>query len=180
MQAYRLIPHPAHPSTAVTSVEAKVGGDDPNWLQLRWRIEGSSKLLLPPITGKLRADDLWQATCLELFVKPEGGHAYSEWNLSPSRRWAAYDFASYREGMCNRDVSRTPDCVMRPGSIFAIFDAAIPRSELPQEPCAIGLSAVIEEEGGQKSYWALAHPSGKADFHHAACFAATLDPRGVA
>jgi hypothetical protein len=30
---------------------------------------------------------------------------------------------------------------------------------------------VIEETNGNKSYWALAHPPGKADFHHADCFA---------
>ena len=38
----------------------------------------------------------------------------------------------------------------------------------------VGLSVVIEELGGTKSYWALAHPPGKPDFHHPACFAATL------
>jgi hypothetical protein len=38
----------------------------------------------------------------------------------------------------------------------------------------IGLSAVIEEKNGMKSYWALAHPAGKPDFHHPACFAAEL------
>ncbi len=40
--------------------------------------------------------------------------------------------------------------------------------------CEIGISAVIEETDGTKSYWALAHPPGKPDFHHPACFAATL------
>src|ERR1700731_13306 len=35
----------------------------------------------------------------------------------------------------------------------------------------IGLAAVIEETSGHKSYWALAHPPGKADFHHSDSFA---------
>jgi hypothetical protein len=35
----------------------------------------------------------------------------------------------------------------------------------------IGLAAAIEETSGHKSYWALAHPPGKADFHHSDCFA---------
>jgi hypothetical protein len=30
----------------------------------------------------------------------------------------------------------------------------------------IGLAAVIEDTSGHKSYWALVHPPGKADFHH--------------
>jgi hypothetical protein len=40
---------------------------------------------------------------------------------------------------------------------------------------ALGLSAILEEKGGTKSYWALAHPSGdKPDFHAPDCFAASL------
>lgn len=42
--------------------------------------------------------------------------------------------------------------------------------------CDVGISAVIEELDGTKSYWALAHPPGKPDFHHPACFAGQLTP----
>jgi hypothetical protein len=42
----------------------------------------------------------------------------------------------------------------------------------------LGLSAVIEEANGRKSYWALAHPPGKADFHHSDCFAYKLPAVG--
>jgi len=38
----------------------------------------------------------------------------------------------------------------------------------------LGLSAVIEETSGRKSYWALAHPPGKPDFHHTDSFALEL------
>jgi hypothetical protein len=39
----------------------------------------------------------------------------------------------------------------------------------------LGLSAVLEETDGIKSYWALAHPNAeKPDFHDSACFAAHL------
>jgi hypothetical protein len=46
--------------------------------------------------------------------------------------------------------------------------------ELPAVAWRLGLAAVIEERDGSKSYWALAHPPGKADFHHADCFAHEL------
>lgn len=36
------------------------------------------------------------------------------------------------------------------------------------------ISAVIEETDGTKSYWALAHPPGRPDFHHSDCFALEL------
>jgi hypothetical protein len=81
--------------------------------------------------------------------------------------------------MTDRPMDREPSCTMRQGSNFAIFDAAIPAAGLPAVPWTFGFSAVIEEEGGMVSYWALNHPDGDPDFHHPACFAATLEaPRG--
>ena len=41
---------------------------------------------------------------------------------------------------------------------------------------AMNLTAVIEEAGGVKSYWALAHPDGPPDFHNRDCFIAHLPP----
>ena len=164
----------------MTAIESRVTGIDPNWLRLRWRIEGAGKLVVPRFAGKGRADGLWKTTCFEAFLRPEGGESYVELNFSPSERWAAYDFASYREGMTEREFSREPNCTMRVGSNFAIFDVAVPMGGLPPLPCELGLAAVIEEEGGVLSYWALAHPPGKPDFHHPACFAARLEPPAAA
>lgn len=149
-------------------------GADANWLRLRWRIDGSQALVVPAFAGKGRADELWRTTCFELFLMPGQGPAYCEFNLSPSERWAAYDFTGYREGMAERPVEREPQGTMWLGSSFAIFDAAIPLSALPYAECRANLTAAIEEEGGVKSFWALAHGPGKPDFHDPACFVATL------
>jgi hypothetical protein len=43
-----------------------------------------------------------------------------------------------------------------------------------------GLSAVIADKDGRTAYWALAHPPGKADFHHKDCFALQLEARSAA
>ncbi|MGZ3234468.1 MAG: DOMON-like domain-containing protein [Croceibacterium sp.] len=169
-----LIQNSAYPPREVTSVTARVLGADDFWLQLRWRIDGAQVLIVPAFAGRGRADELWQTTCFELFLMPEGGNAYCELNLSPSERWAAYDFSGYREGMSERAVEREPQGTLRLGSSFAIFDAAIPLSALPAGDCRMNVTAVIEEQGGVKSYWALAHPADKPDFHDPACFVATL------
>ncbi len=174
MQTHQLSAHPAHPPARVTGIEARVIGFDADWLRVRWRIDGAQALVIPPFAGRGRADELWTTTCFELFLRPPGGDAYVELNLSPSERWAAYDFTAYRSGMAGRPASREPDCTMRQGSNFAIFDAAIPRDVLPDLPVAASFTAVIEEQGGVKSYWALAHPADKPDFHDPACFVAEL------
>ena len=180
MQTHLLVPHPDHPAAVASRVEARIIGADASWLRVRWRIEGAQALLVPPFDGKGRADGLWQTTCFELFLKPRGVDAYLEVNLSPSERWDAYDFAAYRWDQQERPFPREPECTMRQGSSFAIFDAAIPVAGLPDDDCAMGMSAVIEEQGGVKSYWAIAHPDGAPDFHAAACFAAELAaPRGA-
>jgi hypothetical protein len=171
---HALLAHPDHPPLEVSAIEARIIGRDGNWLRVRWRVEGAQRLVVPPFAGRGRADELWQATCFELFLRPDGGAPYLEINLSPSERWNAYDFEAYRWGMAERPFPREPECTLRLGSSFAIFDAAIPAAALPEAECAMGLSAVIEEQGGVKSYWALAHPDAKPDFHAPACFAATL------
>lgn len=174
MQTYPLAAHPDHPAREVAKVEARIIGHDANWLRVRWRIDGAQSLVVPTFSGKGRADGLWQTTCFEVFLRPEGGESYVEINLSPSERWNAYDFEAYRSAMVERPFPREPECALRLGSSFAIFDATIPAAGLPASECAMGLAAVIEELGGAKSYWALAHPEAKPDFHAPACFAAVL------
>ena len=155
-------------------MEARVTSMAKDWLRLRWRIDGCGKLVVPPFAGKGRADGLWKTTCFELFLRAPGAETYVELNLSPSERWAACEFSGYRAGMAERPFPREPECTMRLGQSLAIFDVAVPVAGLPPRPWAYGFSAVIEEEGGIISYWALAHTPGKPDFHHPACFAATL------
>lgn len=162
--------HPAHPPALVRSIETRIIGFDATWLRVRWKILGAGKLIVPPFAGKGRADELWQTTCFELFLQPPGGTPYVEVNLSPSERWNVYDFSGRREGMGERPMPREPECTMRLGTDMAIFDAAIPASGLPVRPWRCGFAAVIEEQGGTKSYWALAHASSAPDFHDPSCF----------
>jgi hypothetical protein len=166
--------HPAAPPLAVLAVGVRILKLDINWLTIRWKVEGAKQVVLPPFAGRARTDGLWQTTCFELFVKAPGATGYAEFNLSPSERWAAYDFAGYREGMAERAMPRAPVCTPRGGRSVLIFDAAIPAAALPPLPWDYGFTAVIEEAGGVRSYWAIAHPRGKPDFHDPACFAASL------
>ncbi|QDK32486.1 DOMON-like domain-containing protein [Sphingomonas sp. IC081] len=169
-----LICHPAHPPVLVRSMEARVIGLDQSWLRVRWRILGAGKLVVPAFAGKGRADGLWNTTCFELFLQAPGAEPYVEINLSPSERWNAYDFTARREGMSERPMPREPECTMRKGSDIAIFDAAIPAAGLPDLPLGMGFTAVIEEEGGVRSFWALSHSGEAPDFHDPACFTQAL------
>jgi hypothetical protein len=134
-------------------------------------------MLLPPFVGRQRRDGLWQTTCFEMFHLIGDGPAYAEYNFSPSEAWAVYDFNTWREGMAERSMSHDPVITPRAGRDVLIFDVALPMHDLRPLPGAMSLTAVIEEVGGAKSYWALAHGDpAKPDFHHPACFAASLRP----
>jgi hypothetical protein len=129
-------------------------------------------VIAPPSAEPERTDDLWKTTCFEAFVRPLGGQAYTEWNFAPSGDWAAYDFTGYREGMTAAEVGAPPYIRVEDNFTWWALSATI---AIPADTnWELGLSAVLEEQDGTKSYWALAHGSDKPDFHSPDCFVAKL------
>lgn len=121
-------------------------------------------VVMPPRATPERADGLWQTTCFELFVATADA-GYAEFNFAPSTRWAAYRFEGYRAGMA--DLAVAPPLIV-PEATGVTVTLSYP---LPAGGARIALSAVIEEADGTRSFWALVHPPGQPDFHHADCFA---------
>lgn len=178
MKTYRLVSHPAHPPAGVTEVVVDVWADTEEVL-LTFRVEGQEALQMPDLTMASRRDELWKTTCFEIFLQPVGAETYFEFNLSPSTEWAVYRFERYRDGMSDLEMPVEPYVDRGDPSEDYIVEADIDLSAIPQGQVRIGLSAVIEERDGTKSYWALCHPPGdKPDFHHPDCFAAELSPAG--
>jgi hypothetical protein len=169
----QLSPHPDLPGNAVSQVACDVSlrGDD---LTFGYVATGRiADLAVAPISTSERADDLWRHTCFEAFVRPEGGQGYVELNFAPSTQWAAYRFTDYREGMATAELGAPRIEVASEVGRLAV-SVSLSRSSLPPGPCRLALSAVIEERDGARSYWALAHPPGRPDFHHDAGFASLL------
>src|SRR5665213_573723 len=173
-----LIPHPDWPIQAVRRIvaEARREGDR---LSLRYAVATAAGggLAVPPPAAPLRTDGLWRHTCFEAFLRVPGAEPYFEFNLAPSGQWAAYRFETYRQGMAPLEGLPAPAIAWRATPEGFELTAAIDLSgaDLPVgEPWRLGLSAVIEETSGRTAYWALAHPPGKADFHHHDGFALDL------
>ncbi len=168
-----LHPHSALLPSEPLSVDARASLT-PAQLHLHVRITGDlSHLRIPPPATPAQRDGLWQHTCFEAFA--ELPSAYLEFNLSPSGDWAAYRFTGYREGMTNLDVPAPKAHTSLSDHVFDLTaDLHLPPGT---QPTRLGLSAVIEENTGHKSYWALRHPPGdRPDFHHPDCFALELSP----
>ena len=160
------------------SVSATVSRVAVDALQCDYVVTGPlSELVISEAETAERTDGLWQTTCFELFMSPADSMSYSEWNFATSRRWAAYRFDSYREGMaplldCTVEIGTSrndPKCLRLNANIRSPYIPSLGNA-------SVGLSAILEHKGGAKSFWALTHPPGLPDFHHRTCFATTLAP----
>lgn len=173
----QLTRHPDFPCDAVAAIEAEALRSGPGLLALRYRVtRGAGELAVPSPAPPARTDGLWKHTCFEVFLRSPGARAYLEFNLAPSGEWAAYRFSGYREGMAPLDVA--PPLILwtpRPDGFELTADldlSAVPA--FAAVPWQVSVTAVIEEAQGRTSYWALAHPAGKPDFHAGEGFALTL------
>jgi len=175
---FTLVPHPDTPGPDI-AIEAEAHHQAPGRLHLVFSVTGDiAALSLPPPGPVVRADELWRHSCFEAFLRPGGDAGYFELNLAPSRAWAAYRFTDYRMDMASAGGVPVPEIeVTRRADDYrlsAAVDLSATLGLLADIPWRLGLSAVIEEESGRQSLWALAHPPGKPDFHHHHCFAAEL------
>lgn len=161
-----LQPHPDTPANAVTAIAVDIVREGAV-LRLKYRATGRmDDVLIPAPANSERADELWKETCFEAFLKGAGG-AYCEFNFAPSSRWAAYAFDDYRAGM--REYALAPFYVeFASGPDWCELVAEVTPGETG--PWRVGLSALIEETDGTKSYWAVKHAPGKPDFHHSDAF----------
>ena len=179
LMQFSLVPHPATPSTeppfkvwAAVEHAASLGAVASTniWFGVGAPAE---RFAIPKLSEPWRADELWKTTCFEAFLRESGAVGYREWNVAPSGNWAAYDFISLREGMARAEVDQPPYIRMEDNFTWWTVGATIAVDAAAS--WELGLSAVLEEKDGTKSYWALAHPPGdKPDFHHADCFVARL------
>ena len=164
----RLHPHPAADHCPVVDLTVHLDRRDGH-LWVRFVVEGDLESVeWPASSDPVRTDELWMESCFEVFIATTGG--YREFNLSTSSRWASYRFDGYREGMANAvEVAK-----IDPLDLAEDMLALEAHLELPSPVGRLALSAVIETIHGSKTYWALAHPSDKPDFHHPDSFVLDL------
>jgi hypothetical protein len=169
MSLLRLVRHPDTPCAAIERVEVELERDA-RGLRLCYRMLGDAQRVvaaLPaPDGGPRRRDELWRATCCELFVRDAAGPGYREYNFTPCGDWAAYRFSGYRRGMAPLET-RAPHIVLdgSPGCV-ALTVTLAGFDEPDVDAQRIGLACVVAT-GAELSFWALAHPPGRPDFHAA-------------
>ena len=174
-----LTPHPSTLNQDVRRLGAQLRVEKSGLLVIEYSLEADmSRIRIPPSGAGGRADALWKHTCFEGFLAPANRPCYGEFNFSPSLEWAIYGFNAHREGMSRPAIGRPPEISVRRAEDGLELRAQVHLGDLDDLRDArhlrIALAAVIEDNDGRLSYWALRHPPGKPDFHHPNSFVLEL------
>jgi hypothetical protein len=174
-----LLAHYGAPGEAAWSVGVEVELNAGVSLACRYSLHGDlARVRVPDARSGLRADGLWRHTCCEAFIAAAGEPGYYEFNFSPALDWAAYHFEDYRAGMTAAPLSRAPELHVRRTPRELELSATVLLAGLAPlhraRTLRVALAAVIEENDGRHSYWALQHAPGQPDFHHPDSFALEL------
>jgi hypothetical protein len=153
-----------------------------NRLSIHYSVTGKlGSILLPSIAHlPFRKHDLWKATCFEFFIAFQDQPRYWEFNLSPSSDWNVYAMDAYRQ-VNMREETRFPqlpfEFVNTDGELS--LDVSVDLSPILARDSIlqIGITAIIQTQNGNETYWALSHPgapTAQADFHLRESFAIEL------
>lgn len=179
MTGHVLIPHPgdaAHKD--MLTLVASVAFVPTCTLRFEYRLAGDlANVAIPRRAPARRAERLWEHTCFEAFIAPGSGAGYCELNFSPSTEWAAYEFDGYRTGMRPFAPGAPPAIAVVEAANELHVTASMELEAFARAPWPwrVGLTAVVEGRAGERSYFAVAHPRAKPDFHDAAGFAISFD-----
>lgn len=165
-----LVLHPDCAAGSIHSIEAEIVPTADGCRVIFVAHGDIARIAVPAIAAPGRFDNLWKTTCFEIFWSHDGT-SYREFNLSPSTRWACYDFDAFRAGM--RDAPAEVQIAVEASDRQLRLEATI-QSELPLG-ATVALNGIIEDEDGVNRFWALAFRPGAPEFHAAECRALTLE-----
>lgn len=163
--------------------EIKIAGRisrEQNLLTVQYCLTGNTEDILFPEAAPQpgRKDNLWTATCFELFLAIQDLPHYWEFNLSPSGDWNVFRMDAYRrigfrqEVLIQRmqfEVRRDADCLSITGAVDL---SPIIGSGMHIQA---GVTSVIQTRDGHETYWALVHPDRQPDFHLRESFILALE-----
>ena len=167
MQTFKLIPYPSTqiPNISITGELERIE----NHLSIHYVVQGDiENILLPKSSLSSRQDDLWKATCFEFFFALPDSPEYWEVNMSPSSAWNVYRMDAYRRIGFREEtaIEQLPFEFQKVDDKY-LLSVSMDLTQILQEGqnIQVSITAIIQTQGGNETYWALVHPGAQADFH---------------
>jgi len=147
-------------------------------LTIQYQLIGDLYQILIPSPQQLptRQYDLWEHTCCELFLRLKNTTKYWEFNLSPALHWNVFKFTDYRHNIAEETAIKSlPFDIFQTSELLEIdLDLDLSPIINQEQDLDVAITAVVENQERELSYWALTHPTIEADFHHQASFTVNL------
>src|SRR5215207_2575739 len=167
-QAFSLVPFPA-PNIPAMHITGNIALQN-HVLVLNYLLGGNiAEVLLPPVSPNPgRQDELWKATCLELFLAIKDQPGYWEFNLSPSGDWNVYRMDTYRRlGFREeRGISQLTFETKEESNGYSLHVPVDLSSIIrPEADFQMAITAIVQTKDGNETFWALMHHGATPDFH---------------
>ena len=161
-----LLPHTAIDDVMITSSVNIIGKK----LTLTFTVKGSLENYIFPKEQLIkRANELWKASCFELFLENSKSEGYYELNFSASLAWNFYYLEYYRAKVQEVELTTEPTIQIREnknsygielileGYDFEIFDSC-------------NLTAILLTEKDKRTFWSIQPMEDIPDFHNRCYF----------
>jgi hypothetical protein len=168
MPGFELVPFPSGDTPNITITgNVERGGD---LLSIQYKVNGDIDQIVFPAKSKSpeRKDDLWKATCFEIFLAIPDQPSYWEFNMSPSGNWNVYKMDAYRQvNMREEPAFKGLPFEFKQNDNNCSINISVNLNPIiqPAQNLQIGITTIIQTKAGSESYWALEHPGPQADFH---------------
>lgn len=130
---------------------------------IKGELEGYS---FPPEAKQRRANELWKATCFELFLANSKHEAYYELNFSSSFSWNFYRLSAYRAELEEMALLSSPkiEIMRKEDEVQVFFELALEAGFLAQFDL-YNVAVVLLKKENERGFWSLKEMREAPDFH---------------
>ena len=138
-----------------------------NKLHIEFRVTGElDNYIFPQKSNLKRADELWKATCFELFLRNTETEAYYELNFTSSLSWNFSYLNSYRAKVQEvKGLGQVKIEVFTNDNNFKIFFELETDTFSFNQFNIYNAAVILKNSNDERTFWSLGLPSKVPDFH---------------
>lgn len=139
-------------------------------IRISFVVKGAlDEYVFPSTSTPKRANELWKATCFELFLANENEEAYYELNFSSSLAWNFYALDAYRGKVEEIELFSMPkiEVFEAKNSFKILFELRVKNLEKFE---LYNVASILLNQEHERTFWTLKHLKTKPDFHDREAF----------